>query len=419
MLYDKFNKLISFLILIFGTLFASADIDTDLIESAHAGRIQEVLELLILGANPNVDSAEALTGAFWNGHTEITDLLIKHGADPKFLWTSKLMTSMRAKNFSDFKSIFDSQQLNLNDPELLAEILLSEDYVFVKYAFDNVPELKDAYLIGLNNFRGAWTDKIRSVIELKLKDHPNAFLVNISLELAHDDDIMQHFSGFINPGAADTYPRHDRPFKIEDIDSEAMDLHEKVYQQVITMAKKYDIPYYGICAGSQHLVLNSHGSLKESGHYGEIKITFKPGSIPHFLLLTDNEKLEAVSKCKLPNIELTDAYTEHSYAAYVGDLGKGIKLAAVSEAGIPEAFSLGANKIGTQFHPENHYADETYLGINRHKQFLDSIFAIFEGYHQSMQYAKTMGIDRETVKAALQRANQVLVDHLEHCVLQD
>jgi len=47
--------------------------------------------------------------------------------------------------------------------------------------------------------------------------------------------------------------------------------HEKVYQEVITMSKKYDIPYLGICAGSQHLVLNNKGSLKKGGHTDSIK----------------------------------------------------------------------------------------------------------------------------------------------------
>lgn len=74
-----------------------------------------------------------------------------------------------------------------------------------------------------------------------------------------------------------------------------------------------------------------------------------------------------------------------------------------------------ANKIGIQFHPENLYNYPNYPGLNRHKQLLDNVFGIFEGYYRSMQHAKKMGIDRETAKAAIQKVNQELIEHLESC----
>ncbi len=147
-----------------------------------------------------------------------------------------------------------------------------------------------------------------------------------------------------------------------------------------------------------------------------IKVSFIPGTVPHFLLLTPEEQAEALSTFKINPIELTDAFTGHNYAADINNLGEDIKLAAVSDKNIPEAISFGANKIGIQFHPEKYYSDSDYVGLNRHKQFLDNVFGIFENYYRSMQYAKKMGIDREVAKATIQRVNQELVEHLENCV---
>lgn len=91
-------------------------------------------------------------------------------------------------------------------------------------------------------------------------------------------------------------------------------------------------------------------------------------------------------------------------------------MAATSQDGIPEAFSLGADKIGIQFHPENLYGQKNYDGLNRHKQLLDNVFGLFEGHYRSMQYAKKMGIDKTVAKTAIRKINQELIDHLEGCM---
>src|SRR5204863_6359933 len=100
-----------------------------------------------------------------------------------------------------------------------------------------------------------------------------------------------------------------------------------------------------------------------------------------------------LSTCTLNPLQLTDAFTMHRYAAHKQNLGADVKLGALAHNDIPEAYSIGADKIGVQFHPEMKYFDQSDPStINRHKQFFDNIFGIFEGYYRSMQYAKKMGI---------------------------
>jgi len=339
-------------------------------------------------------------------------LLLERGVN-----ISLMKAIIKLRDFDILKSINIPKQV-LSNPDVVKETLLSSDYNFVKYFFENVPELKDSYLIGvgLSYTRGMVTEQVLKILSGKIKSHQNGYHVEISLEIAQDEAIMQYFSGFINPGGVDSYPFDDMPFTLADMNEHDRIYHEKVYQAVIMMAKKYDIPYLGICAGSQHLVLNSHGSLKRSGHSDSTEITFSAGTIPHFLLLTEEEKANALSKCEFENIKLIDAYTAHHYAGYIENLGKGVKLAAISNDGISESYSLGANKIGVQFHPEMYYYRDVFgLEINRYKQFLDNVFEIFEGYYRSMQYAKKMGISEEVAKMAIQKVNQELVERLEYC----
>lgn len=440
-----------------------------LIDNAYHGHLEIAKLFLEKGADPTIQDSQALINAADNGYLNIVELLLDNGAD---LWAQNsralgafiqfqkpeiveliqkkmfeiiqekyelqtgngadicpsdeaskmdIIRSIKAKHFDYFKLICEIDITFLSDREIIKEVLLSGNYTFVKYLFENAPEIKDAYLIGvgLNWTRSVTTDEILAIVSDKIKLHDNAYHIEISLEIAQDEDIMQHISGFINPGAGDSYPEHEEPFVLTDMTEENKVYHEKVYQQVITMAKKFDIPYLGLCAGAQHLVLNSNGALKRGGQTDQnTKIIFNKGTIPHFLLLTEKEKEEALSFCNLENIEFSGAYAWHYYAGMKDNLGEDVKLAAVTDTDIPEAFSLGANKIGSQFHPEMHYYDEDkdHQGINRHKQFLDNIFGIFEGYYKSMQYAKKMGIDQEVAKAAIQKVNQELIEYLEGCV---
>lgn len=386
-----------------------------LIEAASDGQIEIVKLLLEYKADPKAQDSQALIYAAANGQIEMVKLLLKYNADPHAQGSQALIEASKNGHTEIMNLLLEEP--NLFNPEVMRGILLSGEYSLVKYLFDNVSELKDAYLIGvgLNHTRGHTTAALLSIISNKIKANKNVYHVELSLAIAQDDDIMQYFSGYINPGAANSYPHHKKPFILDEMPIERRMYHEKVYQQILTMAKKYDIPYLGICAGAQHLILNSKGSLKKGGHKGLINVDLIPGTIPHFLFLTGEERTEALSTCILNPIELTDAYTAHQYAGYIENLGAGIKLAALSKTGIPEAFNLGADKIGVQFHPEMLYEASFFPGINRYKQFLDNVLGIFEGYYRSMQYAKKTGIDRATAKAAMGKVNQELLEHLENC----
>lgn len=213
---------------------------------------------------------EAFIAAFLKGCDEIVDLLLKNGVDRKEIARAQIIKMIHDEQINPLLEMLKSGELDYTKSEVIKEILLSKEHVLVKYLFDHVPELKDAYLIGvgLNYTRGETTGHVLEILSQKLKAIKNAYYVEISLEIAQDEEIMQYMSGLINPGASDSYPEYKKPFKLEEMPFEKRMYHEKVYQEVITMAKKYDIPYLGICAGSQHLVLNGNGSLKQGGHGG-------------------------------------------------------------------------------------------------------------------------------------------------------
>lgn len=388
------------------------------IDAAAKNKLEIVQLLIEEGADVDAQNSQALIDAIAKNNLEIVQLLIEEGVNINARDSQALIDAM-TKNKPEIIEAIIGAGIDIN-LKIIKTILLSGNHRYVKYLFDKIPQIKDAYLIGVGLYfeRAHTTAQVLQILNDKIKTQKNAYHVEISLEIAQDEDIMQHFSGFINPGAFDSYPRHENPFTLESMPFDNRMYHEKVYQEVITMAKKYDIPYLGICAGSQHLVLNNNGSLKKGGYHGSIKINFIPGTIPHFLFLTEEEQEKALATCKLNPIELIDAYVEHRYVGYNKNLGMGIRLAAVSEEGIPEAMSLGANKIGVQFHPEMHYYNSKDSEWNREKQFIDNVFGIFEGYYRSMQYAKKMGIDRAIAQEALRKVNDELVNHLENCVTE-
>ena len=468
---------ITLIVLITSALMAVADINDDLIQAASSGRGEEVKTLLSRGANPAGGNSFALRSAASRGHVEVVRLLLSDGradpraedslslryaagngyvevvrlllldgrADPAALDSDALRNAAKNKRVEVLKLLLDKKiekgilnevvlsaldaghlevveilrgaGAELDERVIIRRAFLSGDHKCVKELFEAHPELKDAYLIGLNHFGGEWTDSVRKVAEQKVAEHAGGYIVNISLEIGQDEEIMKCISGFINPGAGDSFPRDEKPFALAEMDEGRREYHEKVYQQVITMAKKLGIPYLGICAGSQHLVLNSGGYLKRGGHGGAMEVQFSAGTIPHYLLLTQEEKARALGSCDVEDLQINDAHTAHGYSGYRENLGEGVQLGAVSRGwwkSEVEAISLGADKIGTQFHPEKHYFDD-YEGVNRHKQFLDSVFGIFEGYHRSMGYAKKEGVSREDAIAAMKQVNEELVEHLKSC----
>lgn len=413
------------------------DVVNLLLENIPVEKIQHIEDLFCLGAeigNKEMirllhekrtdikvpQNSQAYIAAYANNHVEIANLLIDYGINDAILPKAKIAKLIKEGKIEQLIAMFQTGEFDISKDETIRQIFLSREHVLIKYLFRKLPHLKNAFLIGIgyNQSRGESTRSLLRLLNRKLQKMKNVYHIDISLEIAQDEEMMQYFSGLVNPGASDTYPKHGKPFKINEMQKEKLLYNEKVYQQIVAMAKKYDIPYLGICAGAQHLLLKNDGYLQEVGYDGEVEIKLFPGTIPHFFFLNEHEKADILSSCKYENIVLEDAWVSHSFSGHIKNLGDEIKLGGVSIDDVPEAFSLGANKIGLQFHPEMSVKEAESEDLERYFQFLDNVFGMFEGYHRSMQYAKKMGIDKETAKSAIRKVNEQLVDHLEHCVNQ-
>lgn len=102
---------------------------------------------------------------------------------------------------------------------------------------------------------------------------------------------------------------------------------EKLYQRILNLADKYDIPTIGMCSGNQHIILYHQGAFEPVANYindggGENKHRgiLIEGSIPYFLTLTPSEQRYALENCSMPEISL-DIATAHHYAGVKGKLG--------------------------------------------------------------------------------------------------
>ncbi|OAI51015.1 hypothetical protein AYO37_00555 [Opitutia bacterium SCGC AG-212-L18] len=367
--------------------------------------------LIEKGANPNNLMAlnEALKTTFHE--LKLAKYLVEQGAkvEPRCILSAGLTGNSMALKWT-------FEQTNTPITAELENIINSSKEAIIQYTLKNLVP-KNSILIGIANFNYHFTDGIGSVASKLMEQNPDVFVVPLTPELTADDAIMIRFSGFINPGAGDSYPRLPT-FSIKDIDENRMDDHEKLYQQVISFAKKHDIPYLGICLGSQYLVLNSEGYLQPvKGHGNTIAVHFEKGSIPHFMTLLPQEKAKALQECLLNDITAQNADVTHDFAAVKNQLGNNIKLGALSgkDENVPEAVSHGHNQIGVQFHPERGYFRDKEGEINRQKLFLDNFFENALNYQKSRTYALECGLHYTEVKDNIANANQKLLNHLESC----
>lgn len=205
----------------------------------------------------------------------------------------------------------------------------------------------------------SWSTQIWKVARLAQKSYGNVIFHLINREILEKagDNFLIQFDGIINPGALDSFP----PLNEFNINDCPLNLSiEKLYKKTIEIAAHNKIPYLGICAGAQHLVLFQNGSLRPIKGYsvGKHQITFLKPSISYFMSLTKNQQNLALELCKLPNIKYLGD-TAHNYVATNNNLGFEIQLGAISEDNIPMAYS-SANGINhaTQFHPEHYYKED-------------------------------------------------------------
>ena len=216
--------------------------------------------------------------------------------------------------------------------------------------------------------------------------HSKSFNSNIKYHLVELNmiiefpNLVQQFDGWINPGAADTYPRNLTEFKITDWDIDNRFEFENLYQLVLDQVLKHNIPYFGICAGAQHLILNTNGSLQPvTGFWDQTQmIIYQDFSLSSFLALNSQEKTEALLNCNMPPINVLSK-TYNRYSAVSKDLGDLAVLDGWAEADSSAAMAYHINN-GLQFATQYHI-EETFDIVSRHANIMKSFLDIVASYH--------------------------------------
>lgn len=376
------------------------------------GDLPKIVQHLVeKGANPNNLMAlnEALKTP--NSELKIAKYLVEQGAklEPRCIISAGLSGNQAALRWT-------LEQTKTTLTAELEAVINSSPEEIIKYTLKNLLP-KESVLIGISNHGYHFTDGIGAVASNLMDQNSDVFIVPLTEELVSDDSIMIKFSGFINPGAGDSYPKLPE-FSLKDMNEDKMENHELLYQRIISFAKKHDIPYLGICLGSQYLVLNNAGFLQPvEDHGGSITIHFEKGSIPHFMTLLPHEKAMALQECQLEDISIKNADVAHNFAAVKTKLGHNVKLGAISakDTNVPESVSYGRNLIGVQFHPERGYFEDEEGTVNRQKTLLDNFFDNSLNHQKSRTYALQYGLHYTEVKDLIYNANQKLINHLEAC----
>lgn len=384
------------------------------VAAVRKGQFETMKHLIEKGANPK--SLVALNEALRSDNLDIAKYLVDKGA---VLDQRSFISAGLSGDAESLQWLYEKTRTRIpNELErIFIQSELTQGFVgrsdIVKYALEHFIG-KDSVLIGITNAGYHFTDGIEGIAAKLMDQNENIFAVPLSEEVVDDDQLMKRFSGFINPGAGDNYPRNKSNFSLNDIDE------DYVYQRVISFAKQYDIPYLGICYGNQQLILNNGGYLQPvKGHGGSVSVQFEKGSIPHYMTLLPNEKAKALQTCKLEDIIIKEADVAHSYAGVKEKLGSNIKLGAISKQNenVPQAVAHGHSQVGVQFHPERRYFDEVKEenGPNRQKAFLDNFFNTTLNYQKSRTYGLEQGFNYETVRDSIKRNNQKLIKRLESC----
>ncbi|MHC0448518.1 MAG: gamma-glutamyl-gamma-aminobutyrate hydrolase family protein, partial [Candidatus Lariskella arthropodorum] len=233
-----------------------------------------------------------------------------------------------------------------------------------KLFHDNVPI--SGILLGVSNILGMWSSDVLEALKPFVHSNYGIYILPLSQAQQNDTEFLKEFSGFINPGAGDSFPNV--PFTLQDIQGETMLENEKLYQSVLNVSNEFGIPYLGICSGAQHLILNKGGKLDVVAKYElDHRVTFIKGTFPHFAALTKTEQNEALEKCVFPNV-IFPVHRSHKYSGVQEQLGD-VKLGAVSKEGVVQAVASKTGQLGVQFHPENSYYEQT--DTNRNKLIID------------------------------------------------
>jgi gamma-glutamyl-gamma-aminobutyrate hydrolase PuuD len=317
------------------------------------------------------------------------------------------------KNNNQILISFLKDVIKLSLAQVLSEALTMLDTEVVMKLFNEYSvELNDVY-IGISNIYGQWSSEVLLCIN-DISEKKGVYYLPINSNNLDNELFISKFSGFINPGGEDSFPR-DREFSLADLDKSKMLESEIIYQKVINLAKKYRIPYLGICSGAQHLLLNNGGVLKFTPGYfnADHKVIFYPTTITHFMSLSYQEQIRALLNCEFPDIEYS-VTTNHNFAGINSKLGVEVKLGACSEEGVPEAFSQGVRYIAVQFHPEKDYFNNDIN--NRQKIFLENFIKMAKRHHQEIKQAESRGFGFNEIYYSLDGTDQTLLNKLSFCL---
>lgn len=241
----------------------------------------------------------------------------------------------------------------------------------------------DKTYIAISDGDGLWSTGIWSFARLCKQHNSDVefYLITKKMVEKGGDEFLRQFDVFINPGAADTYPG--LPCFNKDDCRFDMDL-EKLYQLIAAKLEELQVPYFGICAGAQHLALYHNGSLIPIKGYkqGHHQVKFIPGTWAHFLTLTKEQQKDALEHRIFPKVEI-QGDTAHHFAANSDDLGI-LQLGAVSEDDVAMAYSdTSGIRYATQFHPEHYYGK---AGHEHETSLWDNFIEIAIAHHKNPEY---------------------------------
>jgi ankyrin repeat protein/gamma-glutamyl-gamma-aminobutyrate hydrolase PuuD len=375
-----------------------------------AGKNLSILTLLNEHINLNI-SDKALTEAIKNHRIENVYYLLDKGLVP----TSHTLYYAERYGYEDLTILLVEKYDLKVDHDIYFQAALEEKSTdeVERYVMQGA-KIK-APIIGISNIYGEWSGPVLDVAEEIMNREGNIYFLPISNKHVANEEFVSQFSGFINPGAADSFPRN-QEFQLKDLDKAKMLEKEHLYQAVLEISNKYHIPYLGICSGSQHLILNHEGYLNLAPGYtgGKHQAQFIYGTLPYFLALDETEQDLAINECIMPEVTFPIS-TAHNFAGVNEKLGS-VKLGATSEEGVVEAFSYGGYQLGFQFHPENYYFyNYNEEGPNRQKLLLDHFFGISRTYNKAMNYAESHNISHEEMVMRLKEAEELLLSKLEDC----
>ncbi len=274
----------------------------------------------------------------------------------------------------------------ITNPKLKNKVIAqSQDQLF--YFFKKDADLfapsknSNKTYIAISHGDDFWSTGIWSAARLIINNHPGIIFHLVDQEAISNggEPFIKQFDAIINPGADDSFPRiasltkEDCPFSRET---------ESHYQNMLDLSSKLNIPYLGVCAGSQHLALYNGGSLTYlgDGQKSNNIINFIKGTLPYFLSLTKSQQIKALSDCDFPEITFT-GFRAHKFAAIKEMLGNDMQLGAVSKDGVAMAYGLNNGiAYATQYHPEYYYNEQNSNALNQNA-WIDNFIEIANMHH--------------------------------------